>query len=282
MLYVIGPAVAGNANLQQNDFVEGMPSPLASLGFAGLLVRRINQELDRDIDPWSARVMPIYHQISASTGRVKPAPTQRKVEGQKHRAMKPGEIAETLTGEVIFTLVIEIDAALDVSRLEAIVDRMRFAGSAIFPYGPQASVSVQRLEGATLSKMRIPRGYAMVPPSGRDRADILSFGEPESLDRMAEALSAKGEMGGGYLIPCAIGMRLLENPANAEIRKGTRNPEIPHVFAEAGVGFAELVSARSPAISQAHPADLVPRMWRWAPDPSHRHVMFSDHHLECL
>ena len=277
MLYVIGPAVAGNANLQQNDFVAGMPSPLAALGFAGALARKINAEFGLDVDPWAVRVMPIYHAVSPSVGRVKPAAKRGA-----RQTMEATEIAESTTGEVILSLVVEIDGALDAARMAEIADRMRFAGSAIFPYRPGAAVPVRRLEGKTLADLRLPRGYAMVPPAGRERGRITSFGEPETLNVLAEALTGKSEKGEGYLVPCAIGLRLLETPEEAGPRKGARDPEIPHVFAEPGVGLAELASIRTPDLARAHPSDLAARMWRWAPDATHRHVMFSEHHLACI
>ena len=282
MLYVVGPAIAGQVNLQQNDFVEGVPSPLAALGFAGFLARKINEKMGRNIDPWSVRVLPVYHQVSVSSGRTRPAPRRDTPSKGGRSSLKSGEIAETLTGEVIFSLVIDIDAALDTGPMTQIVDRMRFAGSAIFPYQPRFSIPVRRLEGATLSTMRLPRGFAMTPPVSREQARNVSFGETEKLDAIGEKLSQKSEKGDGYIVPCAVGLRLLEDAKSAEPRIGGRDMSIPHVFAEPGVGFAEFISVRTPDLARCHPSELAPRMWSWSSDPSHLHAMFSPYHLSCL
>ena len=105
-------------------------------------------------------------------------------------------------------------------------------------------------DGSAFRGMR--RGYAVVRPDRPERLQITT-GDEDELAGMATILfPAERPRGFGWIVPVAVGYRLLENPDEAPKRIRTRSREVPHVFAEPVLGMAELISVRN---SQAHGAD---------------------------
>ena len=123
--------------------------------------------------------------------------------------------------------------------------------------------------------------------AGRKAANVLDK-VPRSVQpgmkaalREADVVHAPRE-GGPRLVPAPCGYRLLEPAVGARPRAASRSDRIGHVFAEGGVGLAELISVRAPSIARAEPAALDKRMWRWSCDDGHRHLMLSPHHLSAV
>ncbi len=270
MRYVFGPFAASNVNLNGNSLCAGQVSPSAVLGFVGALLRRLGHPT------WNFAVLPVFHSVSLSEGRLRPAP---KVAGG---VQKSDDLAESLIGEVVCSLIIETEHLLDDRKVGQVLPKLKFAGGTIrtLDQSPLHD-KFSRLVGDTLgdAEPRIRRGYAMVPPTDREEAKVVSFGEIESLRKVDLFLRTKRGVGGGYFIPVPAGYRLLENAKSATPRSGSRDPETPHVFSSPAVGIAEVVSVRSPRIDTASYDDLSRFMWRWSCDDIHRVTMFSRIHL---
>lgn len=283
MRYLVGPFIANGVNLLQNDFVAGLPSPLAALGFAGAAIRNVEAQRglsSGDLDPWSASALPILHSVSLSKGRQRAEPKRGKPR-EDYSQLQAIELPETLTGEVIASILIETDAVIDEAELRRAVQGMRFAGGTLKATGNRLDgVAVRRLEENTLKEAKgLQRGFAMMPPVGRDDAMAVSFGDEDTMRDVFIRLNRRTEKS-GYLVPAAVGLRLLESPDSAAPRSASRDPVVPHVFSEPAAGIAELVSIRNPRLRDA--PDLSPMMWRWSPTETHSYVMFSNFHLRAV
>ena len=247
VLYAIRNIRACGVNLLMNDFAAGLPSPLAFLGLADLLVRKLN------LAPWSARVIPILHQVCVSDGRTKP-----EMEN-KSGVFRPVETIENMTGVVDLSLLIEApgcDSAADLARVMA---GCRIAGGSI--QNDTIDISQVTADGSAFRSLR--RGYAMVRPDRPDRL-MISAGDPDGIRAIARLIfPASRPQGFGWIAPVAVGYRLLEDPETVPKRGRTRSRDIPHVFAEPLVGVAELVSVRNARLTGLYEADLASLMWSW-------------------
>ncbi len=247
MMFSIRNLAASRVNLVMNDFAAGLPSPLSFLGLGDTLVRSLG------LEPWSARVLPILHQVSVSTGRTKPEMEANGV------VFSPIEIMEDLIGSVVVSLLIDIPGLDDDLALkEALVGR-RIAGGTIS--NERFLVDAVTADGSAFSKMQ--RGYAIIAAKSEERR-ILSTGSKESLASVAATLFPSTRPPGfGWPIPAAVGYRLLEDPETVPARSRSRSRTVPHVFAEPVLGIAELVSVRNEALNKADAAELAALLWGW-------------------
>jgi len=266
MKLILGPFETSNANLAASDFVAGIPSPMAPLGYVGALLRKVGKPT------WNMKVLPIFHEIQISSGRIKPEPKPD---------MTPADLPESLCGRVIFTIYAEIPEAVSLSRLQDAVIGMRFAGGATFPaFGRRWAECVREHHESTLGMRSFARGWALIPPVGRDGARTVAIDERRDFERLADILFPDIKTpGSGYLVAAPVGYRIA---TEAEPRKASRSKDIPHAFAEPCTGIAEIVSCRNPRIAQAGGEDLAASLWQWRADEPHRHLMFSDFHLSCI
>ena len=111
------------------------------------------------------------------------------------------------------------------------------------------------------------RGYAMLrPDAGRPERRRISTGDEATLSAIAHTVfPSEREPGHGWIVPVATGYRLLEDPDAAPKRIRTRDPNIPHVFAEPVLGIAELVSVRNKRLTDLTEEGLRERLWSWEP-----------------
>ena len=275
-LYVLKDIRASRVNLMMNDYAAGLPSPLSYLGLADLLARNLG------LVPWSARVLPILHRVDVSEGRNKP-----EMEN-KFGVYEPIETMEDMTGSVQLSLFLHLPNCDSESAIRDQMLGRRIAGGLI----QNDAVEVQAVtpDGSAFRNLR--RGYAMIPPDLSERRFITS-GDPSpeqpGLKRLAELLyPAERPTGFGWIVPSAVGYRLLEDPQTVPQRIRTRSKDIPHVFAEPVVGIAELVSVRNSRLTSLSTEGLDALMWSWEAKgdlvlghPSY-HPVFSDHSVELI
>lgn len=250
MLFVVRNLRASRVNLLMNDFAAGLPSPLAFLGLADTVVRAL------DLEPWSASVLPVLHEVRVSEGRTKPemAPSRKDP-----RRFAPAETAEDLVGAVHASLLLDLPEHDDELALADALEMRRLAGGPIC--GRRVDVEAVAADGGAFATL--PRGYAMLAPSDPQLAPIAT-GALEDLARVADLLfPAERVPGTGWRVPLAVGHRLLEDPDTAPKRTGTRDPAVPHVFAEPAVGVGELVSIRNPRLTGLDAEGLRDVLWRW-------------------
>lgn len=246
-LFALRNIHANRVNFLMNDFAAGLPSPLSFLGLADLLARRM------DLAPWSARVLPVLHQVHASDGRTKP-----EMES-KSGVFMPIETMEDLTGSVEISLLIDIPGCDDELALKRALSGCRIAGGLI--QNDTLDVIPVTADGCAFRDLR--RGYAMVRPDQPERLRI-STGDPDGLRAIAATLfPAERPQGFGWIIPVSVGYRLLEDPETAPKRIRTRSREVPHVFAEPAVGIAELISVRNRRLTGLTEEGLSTAMWSW-------------------
>ena len=246
MTIIISNIVADGVNLVQNDMASGMPSPMAYLGLAAAMAP------DLGLSRWDVRVLPVLHDIVVSPGRTK-ADYQ-----SKDGVFKPQEIPETMIGRVRLSLVLDLPARVSGADVtDAFVGR-RIAGGIVTQPG---RIREAQTFGDALRAM--PRGYALVPP--RDAAlQAVTTGEGDDLADIADLLFPAQKLPGtGWIVPAAVGWRLLEDPRTVPARRGTRNADIPHCFAEPVLGLGELISIRNPRLTGLVPADFAALFWSW-------------------
>ncbi len=246
-LYALRNIRASRVNLLMNDFAAGLPSPLSFLGLADLLVRRMG------LAPWSAKVLPVLHQVHVSDGRTKP-----EMES-KSGVFMPIETMEDLTGAVDLSLLVEIPGCDSETALRRVLSGCRIAGGLI--QNDVLDVAQVTADGSAFRSLR--RGYAMVRPDSPERLRI-STGDPEGLRTIAATLfPAERPQGFGWIVPVAVGHRLLEEPGSAPRRIRTRSCEVPHVFVEPVVGIAELISVRNARLTDLTEEGLAALLWSW-------------------
>lgn len=244
-MFVIRNLVASRVNLITNDYVAGLPSPLSFLGLVDMAVRHMG------LAPWSGRCLPVLHEVSPSIGRTK-AEMQAK-----SGSFGPVEIVEDLHGRVKVSLIVDIPGA-DRAGLAAAIAGRRIAGGVI----ENRDVDVAEAVGGKLFSM-ISRGYAVVPPTSEAKREVFD-GTLKSLNTLARTVFPTSRSpGDGWLVPTAVGYRLLEDPATVEKRRNTRNPAVPHVFVEPLAGIAELISVRKKQLTELDADAISALLWGW-------------------
>ena len=260
MLFAIRNLRASRVNLLMNDFAAGLPSPLSFLGLADALAR------DLGLAAWSARVLPVLHQVSATEGRTRP-----EMEA-KSGSFVPVETMEDLTGTVEVSILVDLPGWDEETRLRSAMTGRRIAGGTLQDddddeYKDEYKIEAVTPDGRAFRGLR--RGYAMVRP---DRLECLQIttGDEDELAGMAKILfPAERPRGFGWIVPVAVGYRLLEKPDEAPKRIRTRNSKIPHVFAEPVLGMAELISVRNSRLTELTEETLKSILWSWVARGDH-------------
>ena len=257
-LYVLNNIRASRVNLIMNDYAAGLPSPLSFLGLGDLLARTMR------LSPWSARVIPILHRVGISEGRTKPemGRNERRKKDEPE-SFVPIEMMEDLTGTVEVSLLLHLPGCESESALRSHIDGRRIAGGLI--QNDKVEVHSVTPDGSAFRGLR--RGYAMIRPETAERRFITSGDltpEQPGLARIAETLfPADRPLGFGWIVPSAVGYRLLEDPETVPQRIRTRSKDIPHVFAEPVLGIAELVSVRNKRLTDLTMTGLNALFWSW-------------------
>lgn len=286
----VGPLEAHNVNLSSGEFVAGLPAPSAFVGFAGALLRHSG------LETWDYSVFPVLHSVSLSEGRQRSQPTA----SGRSETLEAVELSEQLMGAVCFSMIIDIgDRRVDLDAARGALQKMRFAGgtivsgisanhhvhnmNALVGNHPAREILASRIRdmGRDESSHIMPRGYALTPPLDREGAEIVSFGDLETLTAVRDVAHSR-EKGGGFMVPANVGFRLLEDPLEARPRASGR-AGYPHVFAEPSVGIAELISVRNPKVADLSFNELLDRFWGWSASAAdHRHLMMSRFHLSAV
>lgn len=264
MRFAIRNLRASRVNLLMNDYAAGLPSPMAFLGLAESLGR------DLGVKPWMASVLPILHEVHVSEGRTKPEMEQ------KSGVFTPIEIVEDLVGSINVSLILDLPAHEDADAVRSRILCKRIAGGAIS--NRDLRVDVVPHDGSCLKGMR--RGYAMVRPDQQERR-LISSGDLTQIEQIARILFPEvREPGRGWIVPVAVGHRLLEDPGTVPKRLRSRSPDMPHVFVEPCVGIAELVSVRNARLTGLDDDGMADRLWRWTAEGSHvvAHPAYYPHH----
>lgn len=260
-LYVAKNIRASRVNLLMNDFAAGLPSPLSILGLADLLMRRMG------LNPWTGQALAILHQVHVSEGRTKPEMDL------KNGSFAPIETIEDLTGTVDLSLLLHLPGCGSDGDLKRALQGCRIAGGLI----QNDEIQVERVTPDGSAFRGLHRGYAMIRPDRPERL-LTSRGREAEMSAVAATLfPAERPQGFGWIVPVAVGYRLLEDPETAPQRIRTRCREVPHVFAEPLLGIAELVSIRNPRITELTEEALGALLWSW--DARGDHVLgHPDYH----
>lgn len=264
MRFAIRNLHASRVNLLMNDYAAGLPSPMAFLGLAESIAR------DLGVQHWKARILPILHSVHVSDGRTKPEMEP------KSGAFTPIEIIEDLVGTVDVSLIIDLPGCENAHEVGSRILCKRIAGGTIA--NKELRVEVVADDGSCLKGMR--RGYAMVRPDQVERR-LISSGDLGQMERIARILFPEvREPGRGWIVPVAVGHRLLEDPDTAPKRLRARSPDIPHVFVEPCVGIAELISVRNARLTGLDEDGMADRFWSWSSEGSHilAHSAYHPHH----
>ena len=247
MLFAIPDLRASRVNLLMNDFAAGLPSPLAFLGLGAAVAPVLGAPR------WSIGVLPVLHEVHVSEGRTK---AEMASGGGR---FTPVEIVEDLVGSVRVSLLMDVPGCNDAFKVESKLLGRRIAGGTIS--NEKVEVKQVTFDGTALAAL--PRGYAMIAPHDPARR-IVATGAINALSAVADVLfPAERAPGAGWLIPVAVGHRLLENPSAVPHRANTRNPNVPHVFTEPVVGIAELISIRSQRLTHLDENGMKAILWRW-------------------
>lgn len=264
MRFAIHNLRASRVNLLMNDYTAGLPSPMAFLGLAESIGR------DLGVEHWMARVLPILHEVHISEGRTKP---EMEV---KSSSFMPIEIVEDIIGSINVSLILELPGHEDADAVRSRILCKRVAGGTIS--NRDLRVDVVPRDGSCLKGIR--RGYAMVRPDQQERR-IISSGDLTQLEQIAQILFPEvREPGRGWIVPVAVGHRLLEDPTTVPKRLRARSPDMPHVFVEPCVGIAELISVRSGRLCNLDDDGIADRLWRWTAEGNHivAHPAYHPHH----
>lgn len=253
MKYLVSGMKAAKVNLLQNDYCGGLPSPTAFLGLAASIAH------DLGLSRWDLGVLPILHRVERSNGRMRPAMEA------KSNAFVTVELQEDMTGMVHFSLVLDLPVARPESDIVASLCGKRLGGGVIF--ADLRGLRAELLSEDAKDLIKAPRGYALLPWF-KDGKTEKSFGDRDSLRAVASALwpdDARERK--GWRVPVAIGFRLLGSPVAPP--SGSRNANVPHVFAEPGIGVAELTSVRSARITELTGDGYSALFWSWTPTRTH-------------
>lgn len=264
MRFAIRNLRASRVNLLMNDYAAGLPSPMAFLGLAETLGR------DLGVKPWAARILPILHSVHVSDGRTKPEMEPKSGD------FTPIEIVEDLVGTVDVSLILDLPECENADDVGSRILCKRIAGGTIA--NKDLRVDVVARDGSCLKGL--PRGYAMVRPDQVERR-LISSGDLGQMERIARILFPEvREPGGGWIIPVAVGHRLLEDPGTVPKRLRARSPDIPHVFVEPCVGIAELISVRNARLTGLDEDGMADHFWGWSTEGSHilAHPAYHPHH----
>jgi hypothetical protein len=273
--FSIGPFRAQGLNLSGSDFVAGIPSPSAALGFAGALARKLGET------GWSHRALMVIHDLQEHTGRA------RGEQSLKDNRLVPLDIPEAITGRGEFTILVEIPGDHSAEKVTSAIQHLRFGGGTIFPPVSKTFdeiVGILTKEEFRKTLDRLPRGMVLAPPAKDRAAATVSFGEEASLEEIAMraySQTAKAQHG-GYIVPAPVGYRVIEETLVAEPPARCRDKNVPFALVESAVGLAEYVSIRNREALPDLETAFAERAWAWAWDTSQCFKMFSPFHKNSI
>jgi len=281
---VIGPLTIEGANLTPNELVAGLPSPFAALGFAKKLAMLAGMEAG---ETWDMQALPIMHAVHMSKGRLKPE-FDNQGKGREDRFAKfgPVEIPETITGTLRISLVLRYprEHGLTPHHIARQLPRMRYGGGRLkMPESRGLEAFARVLEHPDFSSAldSLPPGWVIAPADPEQAgSELLWIDSAESLADFVDAIHPPTRTKGVTpLIPAQVGFVFHETPAQTEGRRGTRRPDLPHLYSSSVFGMAQALSTRSDLLKDGQ---FDHRFWRFCPCPDKRATMFSPHHLSCL
>lgn len=253
-MFLVKNLRASRVNLLMNDFAAGLPSPLAFLGLAAAIAPALGKARWERRPPatrrWEIGVLPILHRVDVSEGRTKAELSNDA------GAFTPVEIPEDLTGSVTVSVLLDIPDCIDEHLIGQALLGRRMAGGPIH----NAEITAAAVTADGTAFRGVDRGYAMIRTE-LPKSAVVATGQIDHLKSLAAELYL--DPGPGWHVPVAVGHRLLEDPATVPKRANTRDPHIPHVFAEPVVGIAELVSVRNKRLTGLDDAGLRDFFWRW-------------------
>lgn len=245
MMFALRDMTFDRVNLLMNDLAAGLPSPMAFLGLASSIAPAVG------CDRWAPRVLPILHEVHVDRGRTKPEQVM------KSGVLVGGDIPEDLIGSIRVSMLLDMPECDDENALREALFSITLAGGHLRSNGDIKPIAVSG-DGASLS--RIPRGYAVLPFEGK-KPPLVSSGA-ENIETFFNALYPEEKK--GWRVPLSAGYRLIEDPEKPVQRRGVRNADVPHVFAEPLMGLGELVSIRNrDRLVPLSEEELKSRMWSW-------------------
>jgi hypothetical protein len=213
-----------------------------------------------------ARVMPILSSVTPSSGRTPPEYER------KGRSFGAAEIPEDMHGHVTFSLLLDLPGKTTAHDVAAAMSGTRLAGGIIFSNQHGKNFRVREINGDGAGLRYAPRGRALVPGLRPELRHKVCFADPGQVTMIRDLLSVRASEADptpGFRVPVAIGFRLLTQPGQNPIPEFSRDDHTPHVFAEPGVGVAELISVRNPALTDLDAEDLQNFMWSWSVSGRH-------------
>ena len=275
-----------NVNTEANLHVAGLPAITSFTGFMHWL--QLNW-LVREVEKAEAEPMVfqsvaiIGHSLSPYEGQAKCPQALHGMAPTKPEEINPS-IVQELKGDLGITLIIKVlqdedgdeECLRDVfskDNLKQLAARLLpnpiAGGRMVKPTAPFFVMSSKRL---TEELRKLPSGWLLC--NAKEHLDGKDDDTRDALDRLLDALAVtKGDDGQfhrqqpGWLIPVAIGYRLLEEPVN---RPGTRQ-QLSHAYAEPVISLAQWRYLPS-LVHAANSCDLqsIGALWRHTWHPSHR------------
>lgn len=246
MMFALRNITFDRVNLFMNDMTSGLPSPLAFLGLASSIAP------DVGCDRWAPRVLPVIHEVTPSRGRTRP---ELSVKSGRFSTV---EIMEDMIGTVRISMILDLPGCGDAALVARALTGIRFGGGSLRSHKNIRPFAVPS-DGSALFKL--PRGYALLPHE--DAKNHLVRSGSHNLERLFNALYPCGKAS-GWRVPIPAGFHLLEDPETVNPRTGTRNDEIPHVFAEPITSIGEFVSIRNRSrLSSLCEAEFTRKLWSW-------------------
>ncbi|MCX4030213.1 hypothetical protein H0A36_17720 [Endozoicomonas sp. SM1973] len=242
------------ANAEANMYIAGFPALTAFTGFGHWLELNWLKDVasQHELETLQIRgVSIIGHQLSLIPGQSKCPPALHGKAPTKPKSMNP-PIVQELKVDLRLSLVLsvwmdedeepcEVDSAIkeQLAQLNGLLVKTPLAGGRVIKHGHIAWCnSSQKL---TEQLKKIGNGWLLC-----NRKELLmpedDGDEQDSLDRLLDVLALNKNDDGqytrnqpGWIIPTAIGYRLIESPKN---RTGTRQP-LPHAYAEPVTSVAQ-------------------------------------------
>ena len=275
-----------NVNTEANLHVAGLPAITSFTGFMhGLQLNWLAKEVDNaEVEEMVFQgVAIIGYSLALYEGQSKCPQALDGMAPTKPEEINPS-IVQELKGDLGITLIIKVmqdedgdeECLRDVfskhnlDQLAARLLQTPMAGGRIVkPTKPFFVISSKRL----VEELRkLPPGWLLC--NAKEHLDGKVDDTRDSLDRLLDALTVTKSDDGkfhrqqpGWLIPVAIGYRLLEEPLN---RPGTRK-QLPHAYAEPVISLAQWRYLPS-LIHAANSCDLqgMGALWRHTWHPNHR------------
>lgn len=272
-----------NANALSSPFTVGFPAMTAWLGAAHALQRKINAKLKRNDDNpiLFTGTGVVSHNFDLQTYKG-PGDYEYSIIGTSNPLNKDGQrpsFIEEARCHLEVSLIIEyrgiekLEEDDFINNLNSIIAaQMKIAGGDIIDFG-----KIDIIKNFTLLKKRLMPGYALI-----ERRDLMIKAMEEGMDALDALIdylaihhscekidetegesvvwrSRRRETGEkderGWLVPIATGFQGLSEPGYA---KNQRDPDTPHLFAEAIVTLGEFIMPYKEELN-----DLDKLLWRY-------------------